>query len=150
MSNFNIIDILYNYCIENNIKGLFGKDDYINAIADEDVYKDNELILIAFFDSYPLIINGGLISDHKYVGTMALGRKCETDINNDRTESSLDETFMQKYVNRLSSLSVSLTNIIGDISCENEFDVSNLIMRMELNKFDLNADFVSCQITFST
>jgi len=63
------------------------------------------------------------------------------------TESTLDETPEQKYDRRLKYLANKLTQILSEIACENQYEIRNCNMRLEINKFDLNADFVACDIT---
>jgi len=63
------------------------------------------------------------------------------------TESNLDETPEQKYDRRLKYLANKLTQILSEIACENQYEIRNCNMRLEINKFDLNADFVACDIT---
>ena len=150
MEAFGIIDILRNYCIENDIYFIPGDSAYVNAISDENIYKDNDLILIANFTSSPNFY-ASRITSNKYSGLLALGRKREItdDSPQVETESSLDETFEQKYDRRLRYLANRLAGIIGDIACENEYEVDSVNFKLQLNDLDLNADFVACTLNFN-
>jgi len=139
MDFFGLINAIRSYCDDNDISLLYGNDAYANALADDSNL--NNLILIADFTAVP-DITGGRVVACKYSGVLSLGRKCEDD-----TESSLDETPIQKYDRRLKELTTLLADAIGDISIDNELIISNLSFKYDLNKFDLNADFVAAQIT---
>lgn len=143
IGDFDLIDILRDYCTLNDIFFIPGTDAYINAVADMNVYADSDLILIADFTSAPSF-TGGRVTGNTYTGVLALGRKTET-----YTTSTLDETWEQKYDRRLKSLSQTLASLIGDIACENEFEISNVTFKLDINKFDLNADFVAATISFT-
>ena len=96
----------------------------------------------------------GKLIEIAYTGVIGLGRKCESELIEDEggdytveTESNLDETPEQKYDRRLKYLANKLTQILSEIACENQYEIRNCNMRLEINKFDLNADFVACDIT---
>jgi hypothetical protein len=142
MDFFGLIDAIRSYCSDNNISFLYGNDAYSNALIDSSTY-DTPLILIADFTVQPTI-TAGTVVECNYSGVMSLGQKTD-----DITTSNLDETPIQKYDNRLKYLTTQLATVIGEISCENELEVSGLNIKMDLNKFDLNADFVATPITFN-
>ena len=148
MEDFNLIDILRTYCETASIYFIPGTSAYINAVADETVYENNELLLIADFTISPVIVNGR-VSETSYTGVMSLGRKREESETSPsiETESSLDETYEQKYDRRLKELSSLLVYIISKVGCENDFDILNVTLRYDINQFDLNADFVAATLT---
>lgn len=139
---FGLIDVLRAYCTLNNITFIYGQENYANALADQTTYTANAKLLIADFEVNPIYSNGKLTSV-TYTGAMALGQKRET-----LTESSLDETPIQKYDRRLAGLTTSLNIIIQSIACSNDLDVTGAKIRFDLNQFDLNADFVACTLSF--
>lgn len=141
MEFFGLIDVIRDYCSENAISFIYGNDAYANALMDSSTYEANDLILIADFTCVP-VIEGGRVTSCKYSGVMSLGQKCE-----EGSRSSLGETPGQKYDRRLKYLSTKITSIIGDISCNNELEVTNANLKFDLNKFDLNADFVALTLT---
>lgn len=142
MDFFGLVDAIRTYCTAEEIYFIYGNQAYSNALADLNSYADNDLILIADFSCVPVITAGTVVS-LTYTGTMALGRKFEA-----ATESSLDETPIQKYDRRLKDLSEQLAAIIGEIACDNELEISGLNFRFDLNQFDLNADFVATSVNF--
>lgn len=142
MEYFGLVDTIRDYCTEHNWIFVYGNDSFANALVDQNKYLPEQIILVADFTCLP-VIEGSKIQSMTYTGVMALGQKCESI-----TKSSLDETPIQKYDNRLKDLSQLLTIAIGQISCDNEMEVSGLNMRFDLNKFDLNADFVACSVNF--
>jgi hypothetical protein len=142
MDHFGLIDKLRDYCTAHSWAFLYGNDSFANALADNRVYAANQKILVADFTCIP-VIDGGKVQSLTYNGVLALGQKRETS-----TKSSLDETPIQKYDRRLKELSSTLMLMIGQIACDNELDVSNLNLKYDLNKFDLNADFVACSLNF--
>jgi hypothetical protein len=88
-------------------------------------------------------ISKGVITEIRYPGLIFLGRKFESS-----TFSKLDETFIQKYNNRLKDLMGLLSNAVIDFACINELDIEGLVLDYELNQFDANLDFVGGNITF--
>jgi hypothetical protein len=154
MDFFGLVDAIRDYCEDEGIFIIYGSQAYANAQADAESYSSNELILIADFSCVPTI-TGGQVVALRYSGVISLGQKTETVVTDpgEETETStttisnLDETPIQKYDRRLKYLSTKLAAIIGELSCDNELDVSGLNFRFDLNKLDLNADFVATPIT---
>jgi len=142
MDFFGLVDAIRDYCTAEGIYFIYGNDAYSNALADSNTYAENDRILIADFTVNP-VITGGQVVSMTYQGIMSLGQKFE-----DTTVSSLEEKPIQKYDRRLKDLSTELAGIIAELSCDNELDVTNLSFRFDLNKFDLNADFVAAILTF--
>ena len=145
-----LIDDLITYCQEEEIRLIIGDDMYQNAIADNVEYKDNELIMLAYFNVSPTVVNGRIVSE-KYTGAIALGRKREERLigeeEYENTQSSLDETFEQKYIRRISDLYDLLFTHLGSFTCYNEYIIDSAECKIDINKFDLNADFVTCAIS---
>lgn len=144
-----IIDIFQEFCDDNKITLLTGPESYVNSVIDSEVYKNNDLVMILDLTETPYFQNKRIYKS-VYQGVVALGRKRETDVLNPwiETESSLDETFKQKYNNRLKDLSNKIKEYLQSISCEYDFDILDLVLSYDLNKFDLNADFVIGTISF--
>lgn len=143
---FELIETIRTYCATNSITFIYGSDAYANALADPTTYTENKLILIADFNATPTIEAGTVIAV-RYSGVMALGMKTEVNAGV-TTISSLEETPIQKYDRRLQYLSTELADIIGELACDNELDISGLNFKYDLNKLDLNADFVATTINF--
>lgn len=143
MDFFGIVDVLRDYCDENDIGFIYGNDAYVNAIGDSSPYANYGQLLIADFNSVPTIA-GGRVVECTYQGTISLGLKYDGEY-----ESNLDETPIQKYDRRLKYLTTRLTSIIGTISCENELEIKSINIRFDMNRFDLNADFVAATITLT-
>lgn len=143
MTNFDIIGVLRTYAASKGWVFLSGAEFYQNYELTQAALTSNKIILGVFFTARPTIKNKKVISI-QYVGKMMLGEKRETT-----TESSLDETFIQKYDRRLLALSSLLATTIGDVACTNELDVNGLVFDMKLNAFDENIDGVECSLTFT-
>lgn len=141
MLHFELIDTIRTYCTTKGYAFFYGADSYVNIEMDVQQYGADKIILIADFNCIPTY-TGGKITELRYTGTMLLGQKRE-----DTTESSLDESPLQKYDRRLKTLSTLLTSILSDLACDNELEVTNVNIKFDLNKFDLNADFVACSLT---
>jgi hypothetical protein len=146
MDFFGLVDVIRTYCTTNNIAFIYGNEAYANALADPTTYTENKLILIADFNAVP-DIQGGTVVSVKYSGVMSLGMK--TEVNDGVTTiSSLDETALQKWDRRLKYLSTQLAVIIGALACANDLEVSGLNFKQDLNKLDLNADFIATIVNF--
>lgn len=129
---------LRDFCKKNSIFFIPGPEDYENAVADYHIYDDYELILTADLSFSPDFDNDTIT----YTGTIGLGRKRECE-----TESSLNETFEQKFDNRLLELSDKLIVLLQELTCQGYATVTSCDASYTLNRFDLNADFVIANIT---
>jgi len=142
MDRYGLVDAIEEYCTEQDYKFIYGNEAFANALLDSTVYAPGKIIIVADFTCIPTYTNGK-ITELSYQGVFMVGQKCEA-----LTTSNLDETPMQKYKLRLKFLSNLLTTILSDLACENELEISNVNIKYDLNKFDLNADFVACTLTF--
>jgi len=149
MATFNLINIINSYCAENNILFIPGTAAYVNLsqIIDETDFSVNNKILIADFTAQPNLVNG-TVQETRYSGLLALGQAFDIEDGTVTYQSTLDETYQQKFDRRLYQLSNELVEIIGDISCENELTTENITFKLDINQFDVNADFVAATITF--
>jgi len=154
MQSFDVLEKLRTYCVNEGIIFIPSiSESYVNSVIDWNEYKNNDLIMFALFNAVHVFDNSKLV-EIAYTGVIGLGRKCESELIEDEdgeytveTESNLDETPEQKYDRRLKYLANKLTEILSTIACENQYEIRNCNMRLEINKFDLNADFVACDIT---
>ena len=154
---FDIIGQLRTFCTVKGWRFIYGNDQYANA---ELTYRDmgpNDIVMIADLNVSPLFGPGGGIQGVNYSGGIMLGRKreqdtydLETDPIPDITESSLDETMEQKYDRRLKDLMTILFSGLAEFSCENDYDITQLNGRVDINRFDENLDFVAATVTFSS
>ena len=142
MDNFALIGTLKDYADSKGWAFLSGSNAFRNYESTRNNYNTNQLILGVNFTARPTIVNGH-ITEIRYPGLIFLGRKFEAS-----TFSKLDETFIQKYNNRLKDLMGLLSNAVIDFACTNELDIEGLILDYELNQFDANLDFVGGNITF--
>lgn len=154
MRTYDIVKALRSYCVTKGITFIPAlTEDYINAVISRQYYEYNGLILVAMLNRQ-IRREGSNIIGVSFSGIIGLGQKRENIVDEEdevisETESSLDETFEQKYDRRLSELMFGLQDFISDFTCEQELEVLNENQRMEINKFDLNADFVFCDITLA-
>ena len=65
------------------------------------------------------------------------------------TFSSIDETFLQKYDNRLKDLVSILVAFFNEIQCSEEATLNNCTMDYLLNRTDVNIDFVSASVSIT-
>ncbi len=142
---FDLITYLNNWCEENDIYFCAGPEQYNNIVVDNTVYEDFDLILCVAFNMVPRYGDTGL-QGVTYQGSIALGRKRE-ETDDEQTESSLDETFMQKYTRRLVDLTGMLNGILEGLQCEQDAYIDSCSMNYVLNKYDLNVDFVNATVS---
>ena len=136
-----MIDILRTYCTTHDIEFIYGSRQYQNAISSRKKYEADKRIMLADFRVKP-IFEGYKVQHLRFVGTMGLGQVRETE-----TRANLSEFPIQKYDLRLKELFKDFLGIVQDISCLNDIEVQDCMVRYDLNKFDLNADFVFANIT---
>jgi hypothetical protein len=145
MDKFALIDALRSYCNDNDYYFIYGNDAYANAQTDGIINK-YQYILIADF-TCQVDMATSIVEEIRYNGVLSFGENAGYLLNGSNT--TLDETPEQKYDLRLKTLTTMLMELIGDISCENELEVSGINLRYDINKFDLNADFVACTLTLT-
>lgn len=80
-----------------------------------------------------------------YTGMIGLGIKRDQI----GTVAGIEETFLQKYDNRLKELSELLTLFIANFGCENELTISNVSLNYRLNQYDEVMDFVEASLTIN-
>lgn len=155
MESFGLVDKFEEYCTAKGIQFLYGTNFYQNIESSEKEYANNQLVLGLDLNAFPSLSTAGSVIEIRYSGQILLGRKFELEVDEDdpeiiisETEASLDETYLQKYKNRLKDLSQLLTAIIITIQCENELETEAFEIRFDINKFDTNIDFVVANITF--
>jgi len=144
MDRFDILGTLKAYCTTNNIVFLCGEQWMQNYEATQAEINPGQLILGSDFKS-TMTYKNGQITEIRYTGGLILGRKDETLTD---TVSTLDETYWDKYVNRLQELSELMAVLIASIACNNELDCEGISFAPELNKFDTNIDFIAATLTF--
>jgi len=124
---------------------IYGNDQYANASEILQDVAPDQLVFVADLNASPVYGTEGGINDVVFTGGIMLGQKRE-----DETESSLDETMIQKYERRLKDLTETLFIGMGDFSCATGLSISQINARFDINKFDENLDFVAATITFTT
>ena len=144
INNLDLYGYLKDYCEDNKIFFIPGPEDYRNAVADENVYEDFDLILCTDLTLSPNFYDEeGSVT---YSGVIALGRKREIT-DEEETVSSLDETFQQKYDRRLCDLVKLLVDFLNDIRCDIDAEIPSCSISYAINEYDLNADFAVANIT---
>lgn len=137
-----IITTLSDYCDANNIVFIYGTMAYAEWEASQKEYQTDQLILVADISMNPTIRNGRVTTTSYNVAAM-LGRKFEAT-----TQSDLNETYIQKYNNRLKDLIYLFAYHFGAFSCANDLVINGLNCRFDINRFDENIDFVAGQFTW--
>lgn len=133
-----LIDVLEQYCNNNNIKFIFGTEDYQNLQADMETYDNGQLILLLDC-SYSINVTSGQVTQYTYNTTLALGQKFDSD----GCEANLGELYIEKYHKRLKYLSDKLNEVLGNVACLGDFIIDSFNVKYDINKFDLNADFIA-------
>lgn len=143
MDRLDFISYLRSWCATNKIYFAAGEQDYINATTDQNVFGNWDLIMCADLTLTPNFSETG-VESVTYNGYISLGRKRE-----EATYSSIDETFLQKYDNRLKDLVAMLVNFFGELQCQEEATLNNCTMDYLLNRTDVNIDFVSASVSIT-
>lgn len=138
MEAFGLIDKLYEYSLANDWVFLNGDNFYANIDADTEM-KADQLVLWVEINASPAYGIGNRLNQINYTGLIALGYHKDLD----ETESSLDESFNQKYNRRLKDLLQTLSDAVSNVSCANNLQIISANMVYDINKFDTNIDFVA-------
>lgn len=140
MDATDLITYFRNYCKDNNIYFAPGETHYANYLGDIKLYEAYGMILCCDLRMSPEFGEDG-IQSVVYNGTISLGRKRE-----ECTESNLDEVFLDKYDNRLKSLTDILLGMFQTMICQEEVEVVRCDIGYILNSLDVNIDFVSANV----
>jgi hypothetical protein len=138
MEQFDIIGALETYALGRGWLFYYTFDDFYSNIGVTQQFDQDKLILIADFQAEPIIKNG-VIPEITYNCLLMLGRKFELA----GTVSSMDETPMQKYDNRLKELAQLLSNGMAEFACNEELEITSFPVVVEVNQFNTNIDFAS-------
>ncbi len=145
MERYELLTKVREYCDNNGIVFIPGLDDAYQLRERFDALASDQLILTFYHQASVPFNQANGPQDITYNCVFALGRKYEAE----GTESSLDETFEQKYDRRLKELSQLLEPMLTTIACENELLLGDMTMTYDLNKFDTNIDFVVTSIAIT-
>lgn len=142
MDRFTITSAIEAAAAAKGWKVIIGPPSHQNYAANQETYTPNDLVL----GIPPFITNisrsNQAFNEISYRGVLLLGRKFE-----DTTTANLDETYIQKYTNRLKELIPLLANFALEFACGNELEHSGEIAD-EIDKFDTDIDFVGGLFTF--
>jgi len=143
MDQFDLIGALNSYATSKGWKFLYGDNFNRNYQASKNTYTAGMLILGADpFIAKPVYSEYGKITQIEYSGLVMLGRKLEAT-----TSSKLDETYLQKYNNRLKELSGTLSTNLIAFACANSLTISSAQFELSINNLDANIDFVIASVT---
>lgn len=147
MKPFDIIGTLRTECTARDWHLLAGENWYQNYGADKALYDGGNYLMLAFLNSKPNYSKYSHLDSIQYSGIIALGRKFE--FNSKQSKSSLKETFIEKYDNRLLCLTTEFDSFIRELSCANELTIDSIELKNDLNKFDANLDFIAATINIT-
>lgn len=142
MEKFDLIGQLHRAAQERGWAFCPGDVFYQNIETTEQSMASGQLVLTAEFNAFPIFVNGRN-PEIEYRGSIMLGRK----VDEDGTNASLDEDFMDKYQRRLLELMQLLAVFLGSFECENDLSILSSEFILSLNRFDTNIDFVGGNIT---
>jgi hypothetical protein len=142
MELFDLIGQLRSYAASQGWGFAAGDNFYQNIEVANQTLTAGQLVLTAEFNTSPSIVNGRVVQV-TYSGSIMLGRKQDFD----GQQSTLDETYIQKYDRRLLELMTLLANAIGDFTCTNELEITAIEFVHSINTFNTNIDFVGGNIT---
>ena len=143
MDSFDLVGELKTYAEENNMAFLYGDEFHRNyELTKNDILVDQLILGSDPFLAEPSITQSGKLESIIYRGLIMLGRKYEQS-----TKSSLDETYLQKYTNRLKELMQLLSTHLIAFCCDNELTIESSQFELIINSLDENVDFVVCSIT---
>lgn len=145
MKAFGIIDALIDFCETKDWHILVGDSWYQNYESDQKAYEAGDIIMLSpAWTMQPQYNSNHQLFQIVYNGSIALGSKFERN----GTVSSLDETFIQKYRNRLACLTQEFAIFAKEFQCQHDVTMT-LTIRPDLNKFDTNIDFMAATVTIT-
>ena len=142
MDRFTITAALKSYATTKGWKILMGDRYHQNAQASRETYSIGTIVIGIFPFTTVVPRAKAAFGEITYRSVILLGRKFET-----LTHANLDETYAQKYDNRLKDLIPLLANSVKEFACSNELEYSGEIAD-EIDNFDTDIDFVGGLFTF--
>ena len=125
-------------------KFFYGAKGYQNYEAQEAELEDGSMVLIMFPASENPVIESGQWSRYNVSTQFHLGRKSEAE-----TESSVAETEMQKYTNRLAELREAMDDfLLSTLGCAVDIEAKSIRYFRELNQLSINIDVISAEVSF--
>lgn len=143
MQNYTLITELNNYCNTNNILFLYGDYFYGSAGVVHGVAVDKLVLLTDLIPSPVFSSNAPSITKLTYTGRLLLGRKAEST----GTMATLDETMLQKNLNRLQDLWTLWEIHLTSFLCDKGFTCKVNESMQLINFMSENIDYVGCTIT---
>jgi hypothetical protein len=126
---------------------VFKLDDFeANILADiatDGLYTPGQNVLTFDVRYRPNVRNGKIVSAEARV-LAALGRKTDAD----GTQADLAEAHEDKYDARLGDLMAELVLGMAELACEQGYEVTYGDVTLEVNVYDANIDFATCEVTF--
>ena len=127
----------------------YGRKDIQNWEATRSVdLSTGEIVLLVFPFIETAEIDNSIIHKWSVSTQLWLGKKFDIDVS-EGTYAQLDETELQKYDRRLQTLRSNMETFLKTIFCsDDELELTSARIFREINQFDENLDFVTCEITF--
>ncbi|MCX8016248.1 MAG: hypothetical protein N2692_03070 [Patescibacteria group bacterium] len=138
-----IIEHIKAYATTKNYLPIIGTEYYQSLIGNKIIPSKNQIILL-FDANVKIEVNRNKPQGYSYDVTFAVGRKFE-----DNTHANLIENFEEKYNNRLKDLTDILTSSIIEFACAYGYELSDLTVLLQLNRFSQNIDFVAAKATLT-
>lgn len=143
----NIKDIIKTQAISDSYLFNYGTKPYVSwELLDQDLKNGQTIINMLPEIERGLYASGRpTISSVEYSVFIQVGRKW--DLGN-ATYSSLDETFEQKYDNRLVELYGLSRRFVQSIACMNNFEMVSYRAQAEINQYATSLDLISVEFVF--
>lgn len=143
MELYDLIGSLKSYAEDNNFVFIYGDEFHRNyELTRENIGYDQLILGADPFLAIPSITQAGKVESITYTGLIMLGRKYEAS-----TKSNLDETYMDKYTNRLQELMSLLSTHLISFCCDNELTIVSNQFELIINSLDECVDFIVSSIT---
>ena len=143
MDRFDIVSALRTFATSKGWHFVFGNAEYVNTNRHD--YLVDECVLFCYISpQWENSKHGGAVQNVSYRGWIMFGRKFESD-----THANLDETYEQKFDNRLLFLVETIANQMGVFACQNQLELSMTNTEWAINTFSDNIDFVQSDVIFS-
>jgi len=132
-----------------NYEFAYGRKDIQNWEATRSVnLSTGETVLFVFPFIETAEIDNSIIHKWSVSTQLWLGKKFDIDVS-EGTYAQLDETELQKYDRQLQTLRSNMETLLKTIFCnDSELELTSARVFREINQFDENLDFVTCEITF--
>lgn len=137
--------VIESACVEAGYAFVHGSKIYVNKELEGIIMKDGAVFVNLLPFKETVEYNGIKVNRVRYDCILQIGMKFSDD---NSVHSNLDETYSQKYDNRLSGLYDKAWELVKGVTCSNNLEPINYEAQGEINQYSSLVDLVAVSFGF--